>query len=106
MRPHRLSFASRLSSGIVPFEMIVSIISNGFFKTIGKIMTLGEELKRLRSLKNLTQKQLAEMVGVKQPAIANIESGISGLSLDVMPEIDSNSENRINRSVLQSISAV
>jgi len=35
------------------------------------------QLTRLRILRGLTQKQLAELVGTKQPSIARLESGAS-----------------------------
>ena len=35
----------------------------------------GYQIARLRMIRGLTQEQLAEMVGTKQPAIARLESG-------------------------------
>lgn len=35
----------------------------------------GEELERLRKEKGLTQKELAELIGVPQPHVSNLESG-------------------------------
>lgn len=38
-------------------------------------MTFGEEVKRLRTLKGLTQVQLAELLGVHQVTVAYMETG-------------------------------
>ncbi|MDR2630455.1 MAG: helix-turn-helix domain-containing protein [Spirochaetaceae bacterium] len=59
---------------------------------------LAEEVIKLRAEKNLSQKELAEIAGTSQPAIARLESGryknVSlsflrriGKALDVIPEI-------------------
>ncbi len=37
--------------------------------------TLAKEIIELRTMKNLSQKQLAEMIGTSQPSIARLESG-------------------------------
>ena len=36
---------------------------------------LGKKLKEIRKSKNLTQEQVAEMIGVETPSISNIENG-------------------------------
>lgn len=38
-------------------------------------MTIGEKIKKFRTKKNLTQKQLASMTGLSEPAIRNYELG-------------------------------
>ena len=38
-------------------------------------MTIGEKIKKYRTKKNLTQKQLAAMAGLSEPAIRNYELG-------------------------------
>lgn len=38
-------------------------------------MSFGEEVKRLRIERGLTQKQLGDAIGVKQPVVAQIEAG-------------------------------
>jgi len=59
---------------------------------------LAREVMMLRKAKNLSQKELAEMAGTSQPAIARLESGkysnVSlsflrkiGKALDAVPEI-------------------
>jgi predicted transcriptional regulator len=47
----------------------------------------GYQIARLRIQRGLTQAQLAEMVGTKQPAIARIESGKSLPSLSFLKRI-------------------
>ena len=41
----------------------------------------GYQVTRLRMLRGLTQAQLAEMVGTRQPSIARLENGTSAPSL-------------------------
>lgn len=45
-------------------------------------LDLGAEVRRLREAKGLTQAQLADLIGTKQPAIARMEHGNSRVSLD------------------------
>ena len=40
----------------------------------------GETIRALREQRGITQAQLAEMLGLKQSAIANMESGLSAFS--------------------------
>jgi DNA-binding Xre family transcriptional regulator len=71
------------------------------YEKLGKEFALAEEVISLRLEKHMTQKELAEMAGTSQPAIARLESGkynnISlsflrkiGKALDVEPEIHFN----------------
>jgi DNA-binding Xre family transcriptional regulator len=68
------------------------------YENLGKEFALAEEVIKLRLEKHMTQKELAEIAGTSQPAIARLESGrynnISlsflrkiGKALDVEPEI-------------------
>jgi transcriptional regulator with XRE-family HTH domain len=45
------------------------------FRAIAEEMEPAYQLARLRILHGLTQQQLAELVGTKQPSIARLESG-------------------------------
>jgi predicted transcriptional regulator len=45
------------------------------------------QIARLRILRGLTQEQLAEKVGTKQPSIARLESGRSTPSLDFLQRV-------------------
>lgn len=44
----------------------------------------GYQVARLRILRGLTQAQLAEMVGIRQPSIARLENGTSAPSLSFL----------------------
>ena len=44
-------------------------------------MSIGENLKRLRIQKNMTQLELAEQVGVSGPMITQIERGTKTMSM-------------------------
>ena len=50
-------------------------------------MSVGENLKRLRQEKGLSQAALAELVGVSQPMIAQIERGTKSLTMELGKEI-------------------
>jgi len=45
------------------------------------------QVARLRILRGLTQEQLAEMVGTKQPSIARLESGKTAPRLDFLRRV-------------------
>lgn len=47
----------------------------------------GYQVARLRILRGLTQAQLAEMVGTRQPSIARLENGTSAPSLSFLYKI-------------------
>jgi DNA-binding XRE family transcriptional regulator len=47
----------------------------------------GYQVARLRMLRGLTQAQLAEMVGTRQPSIARLENGTSAPSLSFLTKI-------------------
>lgn len=47
----------------------------------------GYQVARLRILRGLTQAQLAEMVGTRQPSIARLENGSSVPSLSFLQKI-------------------
>lgn len=48
---------------------------------------IGQRIQHYRKIKSLTQKDLATILGVKSPYIANIEQGHKGVSLDKLIEI-------------------
>ena len=47
-------------------------------------LRLAQKLRELRSTKRLTQKMVADRVGMPQSVIARIESGTRGISLDTL----------------------
>jgi len=55
----------------------------------------GYQVARLRMIRGLTQAQLAEMVGTKQPSIARLENGTSIPSLSFLQKIASAMNARI-----------
>jgi transcriptional regulator with XRE-family HTH domain len=57
------------------------------FLTAAEELEPGYQVARLRILRGLTQKQLAEMVGTRQPSIARLENGTSIPSLSFLQRI-------------------
>ena len=45
------------------------------YEALAEEYTLAEEIMELRIAKNLSQKELAEIIGTSQPSIARLESG-------------------------------
>lgn len=50
-------------------------------------MSIGENIKQRREVANLTQKELAEMLEVSQPMIAQLERGTKTLTVPLGKEI-------------------
>lgn len=48
---------------------------------------IGKNVKHLRKRDELTQQQLAEKVGIKQPSIAAIEAGDASPSIDTIAKV-------------------
>lgn len=46
-----------------------------------------KKLKRLRKNKNLTQKEVAKLIGISRPMYTSIENGTRNPSLEVMQKI-------------------
>jgi transcriptional regulator with XRE-family HTH domain len=57
------------------------------FMTAAEALEPGYQVARLRILRGLTQAQLAEMVGTRQPSIARLENGTSIPSLSFLNRI-------------------
>ena len=57
------------------------------FLAAAKELEPGYQVARLRMLRGLTQAQLAEMVGTRQPSIARLENGTSAPSLYFLSKI-------------------
>ena len=49
----------------------------------------GENIKKIRKMKNLTQRELGELLGFSQAAIGQFESGKSNLTMDTVKKIAS-----------------
>ncbi len=50
-------------------------------------MNIGENIRTLRKAKGLSQKQLANLIGVTQPMVAQMERGTKAASLQLGVEI-------------------
>ena len=57
------------------------------FLAAAEELEIGYQVARLRLLRGLTQAQLAEMVGTRQPSIARLENGTSAPSLSFLTKI-------------------
>jgi len=57
------------------------------FKAAAKELEPGYQIARLRILRGLTQTQLAEKVGTKQPSIARLENGSSLPSISFLTKL-------------------
>jgi len=62
-------------------------IKNVEFMAAAEELELGYQVARLRMQRGLTQAQLAEMVGTRQPSIARLENGSSKPSLTFLSKI-------------------
>lgn len=50
-------------------------------------MTVGEKIKQRREALGISQKELAQKIGVTQSAIGNYESGLSNPKMELMPKL-------------------
>ena len=57
------------------------------FVAASGILEIGYQVARLRIQRGITQAQLAEMVGTRQPSIARLENGTSVPSLSFLDRI-------------------
>jgi DNA-binding XRE family transcriptional regulator len=62
-------------------------INDPDFMAAAEELEPGYQVARLRMLRGLTQAQLAEMVGTRQPSIARLENGSSTPSLSFLSKI-------------------
>lgn len=62
-------------------------IKDAEFVAVAEELEPGYQVARLRMLRGLTQTQLAEMVGTRQPSIARLENGSSTPSLSFLNKI-------------------
>jgi len=65
----------------------VEKINDPDFMAAAEELEPGYQVARLRMLRGLTQAQLAEMVGTRQPSIARLENGSSTPSLSFLSKI-------------------
>jgi len=62
-------------------------IKDAEFIAAAETLEPGYQVARLRILRGLTQTQLAEMIGTRQPSIARLENGSSNPSLSFLNKI-------------------
>ncbi|NLN70678.1 MAG: helix-turn-helix transcriptional regulator [Chloroflexi bacterium] len=65
----------------------VEKIKNPEFLAAAEELEPGYQVARLRMLRGLTQTELAEMVGTRQPSIARLENGSSTPSLSFLNRV-------------------
>ncbi len=70
-------------------------IKNEDFTAAALVLEPGYQVARLRIMRGLTQAQLAEMVGTRQPSIARLENGTSIPSLSFLRRIAAALDARI-----------
>jgi transcriptional regulator with XRE-family HTH domain len=70
-------------------------VQNPEFVAASHELELGYEIARLRLQRGLTQTQLADMVGTRQPSIARLENGTSVPSLSFLDRIATALDARI-----------
>ena len=68
-------------------DLKVEKIKDSYFLVAAGELEPGFQVARLRMLRGLTQAQLAEMVGTRQPSIARLENGTSAPSLSFLTRI-------------------
>ncbi|HEX2210855.1 MAG TPA: helix-turn-helix transcriptional regulator [Longimicrobium sp.] len=56
-------------------------------KELGSRLVVARNVLRLRMQRGLTQQQLAQMLGVKQPRVAQIESASANLQIDTIDRL-------------------
>lgn len=57
-------------------------------RTLGNRQKLGSEIKARRIGLGMSQKELADAIGIDQPALSKIESGKSNVTFDILSDID------------------
>ena len=62
-------------------------LKNPDFVTAAEALEPGYQIARLRILRGLTQTQLAELVGTRQPSIARLENGSSVPSISFLQKV-------------------
>jgi predicted transcriptional regulator len=77
-----------MSAKTIPFEQVkAEILSDPEVKAHYDAFESAYQIARLRIKRGLTQAQLAELVGTKQPSIARLESGTVEPSLSFLRKV-------------------
>lgn len=75
-------------------------IKNPDFVAATEALEPGYQIARLRILRGLTQTQLAELVGTRQPSIARLENGSSVPSISFLQKVATALDARIEVKLL------
>ena len=70
-------------------------LKNPDFVAAAEALEPGYQIARLRILRGLTQTQLAELVGTRQPSIARLENGSSVPSISFLQKVAAALDARI-----------
>ncbi len=70
-------------------------LKNPDFVAAAEALEPGYQIARLRILRGLTQTQLAELVGTRQPSIARLENGSSVPSISFLKKVAAALDARI-----------
>ncbi len=70
-------------------------LKNPDFVAAAEALEPGVQIARLRILRGLTQTQLAELVGTRQPSIARLENGSSVPSISFLQKVAAALDARI-----------
>jgi DNA-binding XRE family transcriptional regulator len=70
-------------------------LKNPNFVAAAEALEPGYQIARLRILRGLTQTQLAELVGTRQPSIARLENGSSVPSISFLQKVAAALDARI-----------
>ena len=73
----------------------VEKLKNPDFVAAAEALEPGYQIARLRILRGLTQTQLAELVGTRQPSIARLENGSSVPSISFLQKVAAALDARI-----------
>jgi len=77
-----------MSVTTVPYEVVKEeLLRDPEVRAAYEALEPAYQVTRLRILRGLTQEQLAEMVGTKQPSIARLESGRTAPRLDFLRRV-------------------
>ena len=77
-----------MSVTTIPYEVVKEeLLRDPEVRAAYEALEPAYQVTRLRILRGLTQEQLAEMVGTKQPSIARLESGKTAPRLDFLRRV-------------------
>jgi len=73
---------------LISFYSVLQIIKQiSFYTVLTEFMKIGERIRNLRQMSNLTQEELAERAGLTKGFISQIERDLTSISLDSLIKI-------------------